>query len=120
MRINARNDNIIDIEILNEVIRKNDIQKIIQMIDELSKDYDVVNMIILIYKLKGVTAGANIDAIKMAIKERKIVHKVAIISDNRLYKIGVKVDDLFTPWEEKYFTSDQLAKAWKWLDIDKK
>lgn len=115
MKIILQNKNIISVELLNEKITKKDIKNLEKAIDSVHEKFKHVNIIILISKLKGITLAANIEAIKMLGSEKGVIKKIAVVSDNNLYSIGVKIDNLFTPWKEKYFSSADLNEAWEWL-----
>jgi len=120
MKISCTVENIINVQIVNKVITKIDLIRLQESIDLMSQTYETINLIVLIYKLKGITLAANIEAIRLAIKEKNTIGKVAIISDNHLYKFGAKIDDFLTPWKEKYFSTSQLDKAWEWLQTSGK
>ena len=115
MKIIMEHKNIISVELLNEKLRKKDIENLERAIDSVHEKFEHVNIIILISKLKGITLAANIEAIKMLGTEKGVIKKIAVVSDNNLYNIGVKIDDFFTPWIEKYFSSADLDDAWEWL-----
>jgi hypothetical protein len=120
MKINSTVQNIINVQIVHKVITKNDLIRLQESIDLMSRTYNTVNLIVLINKLKGITLAANIEAIRLAVKEKNTLGKVAIVSDNQLYKVGAKIDDFLTPWKEKYFSTSQLEKAWEWLQTSGK
>ena len=118
MKIILENRNVISVELLNEKIRKKDIEDLEKAIYSVHKKFEHVNIIILISSLKGITLAANIEAIKMQATNKGVIHKIAVVSNNNLYNIGVKIDNLFTPWKEKYFSSEDLDDAWEWLKLE--
>lgn len=107
--------NVVSVELLNDKITKSDLEDIEKEIDAVHKSYSQVNIIMLISNLKGITLAANIEAIKLLGREKGVIKKIAVVSDNNFYSIGVKIENLMTPWKEKHFSSADLYNAWDWI-----
>lgn len=118
LKIISENENVISVELLNEKIIKKDIEHLEKAIDSIHQKFNIVNIIILLSDLKSITMAANIEAIKMLSKKKGIINKIAVVSDNNLYSLGIKIENLITPWKEKHFSSAELDEAWEWLKIE--
>jgi len=115
MKAIIEHGNVITIEFTNRVIHKDDITTLEKLIASVRINFDHANILILITQLKSVSLKACLESCKMLINNRKDVNKIAVVSDKEVYKIGTKIDNLFTPWKEQYFDISEISHAWQWV-----
>lgn len=68
-----------------------------------------------ITKLEGWDIQAAWDDIKFGLSHNNEFEKIAVVGHSSLYEYGVKISNWFTPYEMKYFSNIDEAKAW--LDV---
>ena len=84
-------------------------------IEETLKNYDQVNLMLDV-QIKGESFSALVKEFKLGLKYWNKINKIAYICDKGLLKPLVVVDDLFTKFKERCFSTKETAKAWKWIN----
>ncbi len=75
-----------------------------------------INVLFHVKSMKGYGFKEFVADVKFAIKHWNDIGKVAIVSDKHWWAIGVKIDNLFTRWEERFFEPTELEQAWTWVE----
>ncbi len=115
IEISKTHSNVISIELTNEKVTQEHIKKIDDTIAELHKKTDNLHFIVLVTPHTKISLDGILEVLKMAIKDRKFIRKVAIVGDSQLLKVGIAMDNAVLPWQEKYFDIDNLNDAWQWV-----
>lgn len=113
--ITTGHDNIISVQVTNKKIKRQNIEDLEEAIASLHDSYQHINIIILLSGRLGISLSSNVEALRMFFRTKNIVKKIAVVSDKKWVEFGAKVENLVTPWDEKYFSSTDLEAAWKWV-----
>lgn len=107
----------IGIQVSGKVDRAEE-QKWISTFDSLIKQYDKINLVVVIDDNVDMTLDAFFDDIKWTFSHLKHMNKLAIVSTSRVIKWLVEADRPFAKMvniDEQYFTVNELSKAWAWV-----
>lgn len=118
IEVNKNYKNVISIELTGENITKEQIEKIEETVAALHEKIEDVHFIILVGAHSHMSIKAIYEALKLVIKERKFIHKIAIVAHSNFIKVGAKLDNLTLPWQEKYFDIDEVNEAWNWITTE--
>jgi len=119
LNIGIRHENVISVQITNGKITKENIQELEEAVEFLHNNYEHINLILLLSGTLGLTLSANIEALRMYFKTKDTIKKIAVVSDKKWIEYGTKLENMVTPWEEKYFPSTELDDAWEWVKSNK-
>lgn len=119
LNINMQHENIISVQITNGKITKENIVELEELIEFVHNNYEHINIILLLSGTPGLTLSANVEALKMYFKTKDIIKKIAVVSDKKWIDIATKLENMVTPWEERYFPSTELDDAWEWVKSNK-
>lgn len=118
IEVNKNYRNVISIELVGEKVTKENITKIEETVAALHEKIDDIHFIILIGSGSTISLKAIYEVLRMAVKEHKFIHKIAIVAHSNFIKAGVKLDNLTLPWQEKYFDIDAVNEAWDWVTVE--
>lgn len=100
---------------LDYFITATEIDIINKGIEESLKNFDKINLILDV-QVKGESFSALVKEFKLGLKYWNNINKIAYICDSSILKSLIVIDDLFTKFKEKCFSTDETAKAWKWIN----
>ena len=115
IEIDTTYHNLIKVEMANEKISANDVDYLIGQIDKVHQKYNNVNLIILFGGHTKASLKSLYESLKLVKHGKGSISKIAVIGHSNFIKMGVKLDDMFFPWQENYFDDEDLATAWKWI-----
>ncbi len=99
---------------LDGEITKEDVDIIGEGIEFTVKEFDKVNLMLCI-NVSGQSFSALAEELKLGMKNWNNIHKIAYLSDKKQLDALIKLDNIFTKFEEKYFDVDDIANAWDWI-----
>ncbi len=88
-------------------------------LDQLLKEHDKINVLIVLGKNSRWEKDAGIADIKWITKHVRNFDKIAVVATGSVWKWLIAVDSFFakmTGIKEKYFEPSLIDEAWKWLD----
>jgi len=85
-------------------------------LEALIREHGRINMLFNIKSMKGYGVKEFAADVKFTVKHWNDIGKVAIVSDKEWWALAARIDNLFTKWEERYFDSADLDKAWAWVE----
>lgn len=115
IKIKEGYNNLITAELTEATITQEHIKKLEDTIDKLHEKTDDIHIVLLMGEHTKASLKAIYEGLKMVKKDRKIIHKIAVVGDSKLIKAGVALDNMVLPWEEKYFDLGDMDLAWKWI-----
>ncbi|TKG96337.1 STAS/SEC14 domain-containing protein [Puteibacter caeruleilacunae] len=115
MRVQEIVDNVLVTEFVNASISADDINDLFKIVEELNWKYEHVNLMILVEEFPKLTKELIYSSIVKGIQDRKVIHKIAIVGEERALKLLVPLENLVVPWSEKYFDIKDMDDAWNWL-----
>lgn len=74
-----------------------------------------VKVLVDITQLKGWELRAAWDDLMFGIKYNSIFDKIAVVGESTFYNYAVKLGNMFTPYEMRYF--EDIQKATLWLGV---
>jgi len=85
-------------------------------VEALITEHGRINLLFHIKSMKGYGVKEFAADVKFTVKHWNDIGKVAIVSDKDWWGVAARIDNLFTKWEERYFDSSELDKAWAWVE----
>ena len=97
-------------------ITHTDYEKLIPKVEKVIEEFGKVKFLVDITGFETFTMEAMMDDGKFFLKHNKDISKIAIIGNNKLEEMLMKFSDFVTPGEMKYFDSEDIDDAWKWIE----
>lgn len=115
IEINQTHKNLISVELTDEKVTANHIKQLEKVIEQLHEKTSDIHLIILLGSHTKGSLKMIYEALKLIKKDHKSIHKIAIVGHSKFIKVGVAMDNMVLPWEEKYFDIENLEDAWRWV-----
>jgi hypothetical protein len=115
MKVYNVEGHILDIEIVSDAVTKDDIMKIEDVMVEMLKQYDKIAIRVALGRHLEMTIKAQLEVLKAGIKMHSQIDRLVVIGDRQILKLLTSLDNVFTPWKERYFSIDELEEANLWL-----
>lgn len=97
-------------------VTKDDYEKILPQLEGLLEQYKTLRFYITLDDLSGFEKEALWKDIKFDAKHKNQYGKTAIVGDKKWEEWGIKISNLFFDAEMQFFYTDQLTKAWEWVN----
>jgi hypothetical protein len=105
------NSNVISLK-ASHVVVKGDYQKLEPLVEQKSKKYGKINMLIDVGELRGIILSAFWEDLKMSVSHPSDFNKVAFVSTNGIDKIRNKPTAPLVHAKVEVFKNQEPAKQW--------
>lgn len=115
MKVYNVEGHILDIEIVSDSVIADDIKRIESVLEQMYSQYEKVAIRIVLGHHLEISLKAQLEVLKAGINGHSQIARLAIIGDRKIFKYLTSLDNVFVPWKEKCFSSDELELADNWL-----
>ncbi|MCB0209046.1 MAG: STAS/SEC14 domain-containing protein [Anaerolineae bacterium] len=119
MKIYDSGDRLIGVKI-DSTLTKADYQRLIPLLEERIDKFDKLKVLIQFEEFDGIEPGALLEEFKFDSKHRDDFDKVAIVGHKRWQEWLANISEIFFDTDIKYFGSDEVHAAWRWLGAREK
>ena len=111
----AEVDNLLYVQV-SDLVTKEEIQQIAKTADELIEKQGKINILAELKEFKGYnTLSAFFEDFHYGVTHRDSFNKLAVVGENKIEEMMVKLSSLFMHGEIKYFESNNLNEALSWV-----
>lgn len=97
-------------------ISEEDLERVDTELESLTKHYDKIRLLINYEDLSGIDLDALDEDLRMA-RFMDRIERLAVVSDQRIYDwVSSAYDKVTTDMDIRQFNSDELPRAWDWLE----
>ena len=97
-------------------LEKDDYQRFAPIVERMINQHGKIRVLLELHDFHGWTAGALWEDIKFDIKHFRDITRLAIIGETKWERGMALFCRPFTTAKVKYFTHDQTAQAWDWIN----
>ncbi|WP_029893210.1 STAS/SEC14 domain-containing protein [Desulfohalovibrio reitneri] len=83
-------------------------------LEKVFAEHGKVNVVAVVESMEGYGFKEFLEDLRFVFKHWSQFQRVAVVGRSEWMKLAAKVDSALAPWEERFFTPNQIEQAWKW------
>ena len=93
-----------------------DYQKLVPRMDQFIQQHGQVSLLVEMEDFHGWDLHGAWDDLKLGLKHRKDLDRIAMVGDKKWQQWMTKIADLFTAGDVRYFDHNQINSAKSWIE----
>lgn len=90
--------------------------EVLPVIEKAVERHGTINMLFVIKNIRGYGFREFAADVSFCLRHWNDIERLAVVSNRDWWKAATSVENLLTPWEERYFDLHELDSAWRWIE----